>query len=111
MAWPSYGVGALAAVGISLGVALIVYSLGLLPFDWIHLVAWFFGPLGAWTLAYAFVRRQELVYYAFWGIIMLAVALAVPLWLLGVPLPALAGTVILIIVVLGLAAYLSGRGG
>lgn len=100
-----YAVGALAIVAVSIAVALIVYSFGILTFEPAHLITWFFGPLGAFTLFYAFARREELVFYAFWGLVMLLVALAIPLAEVGVPLPALIGILILVITIAGLVAY------
>ena len=100
-----YAVGALATVATSIAVALIVYSLGLLTFEPVHVITWFFGPLGAFTLFYALARREEFVFYAFWGLVMLLVALAIPLAEVGVPLPALIGILILAITIAGLVAY------
>jgi len=100
-----YGVGVLAILAVSIAIALIVYSLNIIAFEPIHVVIWIFGPVGAFTLVYAFVRREEFVFYSFWGLVMLLVALAIPLAEVGVPLPALIGTLILVIAVAAVAAY------
>ncbi|RLI11098.1 hypothetical protein DRO33_04670 [Candidatus Bathyarchaeota archaeon] len=109
LVWPSYAVGAGAVLAVSLGAALVAYGLGLLTFKAIHLLAWFFGPLGIYTLAYGLVKAGEKVYYIFWGLIMIFLALLTPAHLLGWPLLPFAGILILLIASLAVIAYLAGR--
>jgi hypothetical protein len=104
----SYGVGALAVIVISIGVAAIVYSLGILAFNAYNLVAWFIGPWGVYTVVYSFAVSGETTYYLVWGTVMVAFGIIAgtynvihPLLVLGVLLIALA--------VIGVAAYLKGR--
>jgi len=49
-----YGAGALAVLVFSLGLAAVIYSVNIIPFDVINLPAWIFVPLGVYTLFYAF---------------------------------------------------------
>jgi len=72
----SYGVGALAALALSIGFAAIVYGGGMIRFDPFNLPAWFFGPLGVYTITYSFVAGKDPIYYLVWGSVLLAVAAA-----------------------------------
>ena len=95
-------------LAISLGIALVVYGTGLMAFRPIHLLAWIFGPLGAYTLAYGLIGRGERLYYSLWGIAMLFIALLAPATMLGWPLLALLGILILLVVLLFIAIRLTG---
>ena len=105
--WPGYAVGAGVVLAISLGVALVVYGIGLMPFIPIYLLVWIFGPLGAYTLAYGLVGRGERFYYSLWGIAMLFIAILAPATMLGWPLLALLGILILLVVLLSIAIRLT----
>lgn len=72
----SYDVGALITILISAGVATIIYGAGFLIFDPLSLVAWILTPLGTYTIAYALIRRKDVLYYVLWGLIMLTIGLA-----------------------------------
>ena len=106
--WPGYAIGAGVVLAISLGIALVVYGTGLMPFIPIYLLVWIFGPLGAYTLAYGLMGRGERFYYSLWGIAMLFIALLAPAVVLGWPLLALLGILILLVVLLFAAIRLTG---
>lgn len=98
-----YGVGALAVLASSTGLALMIYGSGLLEFDIINVPSWIFGPFGAYTLIYGIVSRRDPFYYSLWGVLMLAVALAFALH--AVVNPAIvAGVALIVIAILGLMA-------
>jgi hypothetical protein len=97
-----YGVGALIVLVVSIGVAAIVYSLPLLPFNLFNLPAWIFGPLGIYTLAYSLIARKDSTYYLVWGSVMFAVAIifanvANPFVILGI--------LAIVIAIIGIVAY------
>jgi hypothetical protein len=97
-----YGAGALVVLVASLGVAAIVYSLPILPFNLFNLPTWIFGPLGIYTLAYALIARKDSTYYLVWGSVMFAVAIvfanvANPFVILGV--------LAIVIAIIGIVAY------
>jgi hypothetical protein len=68
-----YGVGGLVVLVVSIGVAAIVYAVNIVPFDAYNLLAWVFGPLGVYTLAYSLIARKDYAYYLVWGSVMFAV--------------------------------------
>jgi hypothetical protein len=103
-----YNIGALAVVVISLGVAAIVYGLSVIPLDLYNLVAWFFGPLGVYTLIYSFARGKDATYYLVWGTIMVAVA-AVFGFYNQVPILIVVGIVAITLAVIGVIAYWRNR--
>jgi uncharacterized membrane protein HdeD (DUF308 family) len=100
----SYGVGALAVLVVSIGVAAIVYSLPLLAFDILNLPAWIFGPLGIYTLAYAIIARKDSPYYLVWGSIMFAVAIIFAFYNVVNPFVIL-GIMAIVIAIIGIVAY------
>ena len=99
-----YSVGALAVLGISVGVMLIVYGGDFLPFNFFYVPAWIFTPLGAYTIFYAFVSGGDSTYYAVWGSIMFIIGLASILHTVVSPL-VLIGLLIFVIVAISLATY------
>ena len=68
----NYGVGALITITISIGSAAIAYGGGFIIFDLFNLPAWILGPLGVYTLIFAFISR-EVFYHLAWGIVFLAI--------------------------------------
>ncbi|MEM2108408.1 MAG: hypothetical protein QXL10_03890 [Candidatus Bathyarchaeia archaeon] len=100
----TYRVGALAVLVASLGCAAVVYGLPLLVFNLLNLPAWIFGPIGAYTLAYAVIAGNDATYYLAWGSIMLAVALISALYTLVNPL-VIVGVLAVIIALIGILAY------
>lgn len=63
----NYGSGALIVVVIFIGLAAVVYGLGILPFDFLNFPAWILCPLGVYTLIYALTSRKNHFYYLVWG--------------------------------------------
>ncbi len=100
----AYGVGALIVLVVSVGVAAVVYGLALLAFDWLSVLAWVFGPLGVYTLAYAFVARKDSTYYVVWGSVMFAVALVSAFYTWVNPL-VIVGVLAIVIAIIGIVAY------
>ncbi|MEM2080838.1 MAG: hypothetical protein QXP44_01030 [Candidatus Bathyarchaeia archaeon] len=99
-----YGVGALVVLVASLGLAAVVYGLPLLEFNWLNLPAWIFGPVGAYTLAYAVIAGKDATYYLVWGSIMFAVALISALYAAVNPF-VIIGVLAVIISIIGILAY------
>jgi hypothetical protein len=99
-----YGAGALVVLVASLGVAAIVYSLPLLAFNIFNLLAWIFGPLGIYTLAYSLIARKDSTYYLVWGSIMFAIALVSALYTAISPFIIL-GILAIVIAIIGIVAY------
>jgi len=104
----SYGVGALAVIAMSVGLAAIVYGLGMLPFDLYILPAWVLGPLGVYTAIYSLAAGGESTYYLVWGIVMVTVAFISALYNVTYVLPIL-GVLVIILAVIGVIAYLRGK--
>jgi len=100
----SYGAGALALLVISLGLAAVIYSVNIIPFDVINLPAWIFVPLGVYTLFYAFFSRKDPVYYLVWGVVMTCIGVVSATYAVVPPLLVL-GILLIIIAVIGIAAY------
>lgn len=100
----SYGVGALAVLVASLGCAAVVYGLPLLAFNLLNLPAWIFGPIGAYTLAYAVIAGKDAIYYLVWGSIMFAIALISALYMLVNPF-VIVGVLAVVIAIIGILAY------
>ncbi len=98
-----YGAGALIVLVVSIGVAAIVYSLPLLPFNLFNLPAWIFGPLGIYTLAYSLIARKDSTYYLVWGSIMFAVAIIFAFYTIS-PFVIL-GILAIVIAIIGIVAY------
>ena len=99
-----YGAGALVVLVVSIGVAAIVYSLPILPFNIFNLPVWIFGPLGIYTLAYAIIARKDSTYYLVWGSIMFAIALVSALYTVISPFVIL-GILAIVIAIIGIVAY------
>ncbi|MEM0096084.1 MAG: hypothetical protein QW660_05565 [Candidatus Bathyarchaeia archaeon] len=100
----SYGVGALAVLVISIGLAAVIYSINIIPFDLLNLPAWIFGPLGVYTLFYAFFNRKDPVYYLVWGAVMTCVGVVSATYAV-VPPPLILGILLIVVAVIGIAAY------
>jgi hypothetical protein len=100
----SYGAGALAILAISLGLAAVIYSVNIIPFDVINLLAWIFVPLGVYTLFYSFFSRKDPVYYLVWGVVMTCIGVVSATYAVVPPLLVL-GILLIIIAVIGIAAY------
>ncbi len=101
----AYGTYALAILALSIGIMVIVYGLGLLPFNPIHILGWLFGPLGAYTVIYAIATKRDPLYYIIWGTILLAIAMMSTLYELVNPLVILGVTILILVV----AALLSRK--
>ncbi|MGB8779336.1 MAG: hypothetical protein WCD81_01660 [Candidatus Bathyarchaeia archaeon] len=104
----SYGVGALAIIAISLGVAAIVYSLGILAFNAYNLVAWFIGPWGVYTVVYSFAVSGDTTYYLVWGTVMVALGIISGFYNF-IPAVLVLGVLLIALAVIGLASYMKGR--
>ena len=104
----SYGVGAIAVLVISLGVALIIYGLGLVSFDFLNLLGWIFGPLGVYTVVYSFMTKAQSTYYVVWGTIMVAVAIIGGFYNV-VPWYLVIGILVIVLAVIGVIAYMEGK--
>ena len=104
----SYGVGAIAILAISLALALIMYGLALLPYDFFNLLAWIFGPWGVYTVAYSLIAGRESTYYLVWGTIMVAVAIFGSFYSV-VPWFMVFGILVIVLAVIGIIAYMKGK--
>jgi hypothetical protein len=104
----SYGVGAVAVLAISLGVALIFYGLGLIAFNFLNLLGWIFGPLGVYTVVYSFITKNQSTYYLVWGTIMVAVAIIGGFYNV-VPWYLVLGILVIVLAVIGVIAYMEGK--
>ena len=103
----NYGVGAVATLVISIGVAIVVYAMKVLTFDLWNLPAWIFGPLGVFTLVYSIVAGKEATYYLVWGVIVTSIGVISAVYNI-VNIVVIVGIVIIVIAVIGLVAYLKG---
>jgi hypothetical protein len=104
----SYGVGALAVLVASIGVAAVVYALSLITFNAYQIPAWVLGPWGLYTIIYALVTSRDFTYYLAWGTIIFAVALGSALYTLINPF-VIFGILLIVLVIIGLAAYWRGK--
>jgi hypothetical protein len=104
----SYGVGALAIIAVSIGVAAIVYSLGLLAFNAYNLLAWFIGPWGVYTVVYSLAASVEATYYLVWGTVMVAISIISGFYNV-IPALLVLGVLLIALAVIGVAAYMRGR--
>ncbi|MCD6126302.1 MAG: hypothetical protein J7J19_04800 [Thaumarchaeota archaeon] len=100
----SYGEGMLACIAISIAIALIAYGLGLTPFDPWNIPAWLFGLPGVYTIVYALTKSRESAYHLIWGAIMLAITIVSMTYNVLNPMVIL-GSLILVIVIIGLLGY------
>ncbi|MEM2465914.1 MAG: hypothetical protein QXZ47_01255 [Candidatus Bathyarchaeia archaeon] len=103
-----YGAGALAVLVASLGFAAVIYSVNIIPFDYLNLPAWIFGPIGIYTLFYSFFSRKDPIYYLVWGIIMTCVGVVSATYAV-VPPPLILGILLIMMAVIGIAAYKKGK--
>jgi hypothetical protein len=104
----SYGVGTLAIIAISIGLAAIVYSLSLLTFNAYNLVAWIIGPWGVYTVVYSFAASGETTYYLVWGTVMVAIGIISGFYNV-IPALLVLGALLIALAVIGVAAYMKGR--
>jgi len=102
-----YGVGALAVLVISVGVAAIVYTT-MIPLNLFNIPAWIFGPFGVYTLIYSFIAGKDSTYYLVWGTVMFAVALVSAFYGMIDPFIIL-GVLVIVLAVIGLIAYWRSR--
>ena len=103
-----YGVGSLAILVASVGVAVVIYSLSIIPFYLYEVPFWVLGPLGLYTIIYAFVKGRDLTYYLTWGTIMFAVALVSALYTVTSGW-VIFGILLIILVIIGVVTYWRGR--
>jgi len=103
-----YGVGATAVVAISVGLAAIIYGLGLLHFDLYVLPAWILGPLGVYTAIYSLAAGRESTYYLVWGTVLIAVAFISAFYNITYVLPIL-GVLVIVLAVIGVITYMRSR--
>ena len=101
----NYSVGILVTLMISLGCAAIAYGGGFLSFNLLNVPAWLFGPLGVYTLIFAF-RHRNSFYYLGWSVILLVIASASALYTL-VNVIVMVGILLLFLAILGILAYRS----
>lgn len=104
----TYGVGAIAVLVISLGLALIMYGFYLLPYDLLNLLGWIFGPLGVYTVVYSLMVRNQSTYYLVWGMIMVAVGIVGGFYNI-VPWFLVLGILVIVLAVIGVIAYMEGK--
>ena len=104
----SYGVGATAVVAISVGLAAIIYGLGLLHFDLYVLPAWILGPLGVYTAIYSLAAGRESTYYLVWGTVLIAVSFISAFYNITYVLPIL-GVLVIVLAVIGVITYMRSR--
>ena len=96
----------MACIAVSIAAALIIYGIGLIPFNLWHILAWLFGPLGVYTVIYALIKSREPTYHLVWGAVTISIA-SITYNVLN-PIVVL-GSLILVIVVIGLLRYWRGR--
>ena len=100
----NYGAGALVVLFIFLGVAMVVYTLNMFPFSWVHLLTWIFAPLGVFTCLFTVFAGRDLFYFLVYGIIMVLIGL-LPVASPFVAPMVLIGVVIIVLAVIGIIAY------
>ncbi|MCJ7698667.1 hypothetical protein MUO56_00255 [Candidatus Bathyarchaeota archaeon] len=103
-----YDAGALAVLVISIGVAAIVYSMGLTGLNVYNLPAWIFGPLGIYTVAYSIIAGKNSTYYLIWGAIMVAVAVVSGFYD-KVSVYLVMGILLIVLAIIGIIAYWRSR--
>ena len=96
----------MACIAVSIAVALIIYGTGLISLNLWHILAWLFGPLGVYTVIYALIKSREPTYHLVWGAVTISIA-SITYNVLN-PIVVL-GSLILVIVVIGLLGYWRGR--
>jgi len=97
-----YNAGALAVIVISLGVAIIVYSMNWIDLSPYNLPAWIFGPLGIYTIAYSLLAGKDSAYYLVWGSIMIAVAVVSGFYVSVFPV---IGVFLIVLAIIGIIVY------
>jgi len=97
-----YSAGALAVIVAFIGVAVIVYSMNWIDLSPYNLPAWIFGPLGIYTIAYAFLAGKDSTYYLVWGSIMVAVAVVSGFYVSIFPV---IGVLLIVLAVIGIVVY------
>lgn len=95
---------ALSVLVIFLGIAAVLYGMNVLPFDIFNLPAWVFCPLGVYSLIYALTLKRGSLYYAVWGLVMLAIGVVSASYSLLNPIVVL-GILLIIIAVICMFAY------
>jgi hypothetical protein len=103
-----YGVGALVVLVISVGFAVVVYSVPIMAFDVFNVLAWIFGPFGVYTIIYSVAAGKESTYYLVWGTIMFAVAVISAFYNIINPF-IIVGVLAIVLAVIGLFAYWRSR--
>ena len=104
---PDYNVGALIVLVISIGLAIIVYSV-ILPLNMFNIPAWILGPLSVYTIIFSFAAGKESTYYLVWGVIMFAIATASAFYST-LNILAVLGILLIVIAVIATVAYLRGK--
>ncbi|MEM2164936.1 MAG: hypothetical protein QW374_03400 [Candidatus Bathyarchaeia archaeon] len=99
-----YKIGALLILASSIGVASIVYSIGILSFDIVDIVSWILGPLGVYTIFYGLWFNRDRFFHICWGLFMLALALSSALYPLVHPLTIL-GLLLIVLAIIGFSTY------
>jgi hypothetical protein len=105
---PDYNVGALIVLVISIGLAVIAYSVNILPLDVFNIPAWILGPLGVYTIIFSFLAGKESTYYLVWGVVMFTVATASAFYNT-LNIFAALGTLLIVIAIIAIVAYLRGK--
>ena len=103
-----YNVGALVIFVISVGLAVVIYSMNIIPLDIFNIPAWLLGPLGVYTIIFSFMAGKESTYYLVWGIIMFAIAAASAFYNV-VNAFVVLGILLIVIAVIGIVAYWRGK--
>ena len=98
----------MACIAVSIAVALIIYGIGLIPLNLWHILAWLFGPFGVYTVIYALTKSREPTYHLVWGAITISIAIISITYNVLNPIVVL-GSLILVIVIIGLLGYWRGR--
>ena len=98
----------MACIAVSIAVALIIYGIGLIPLNLWHILAWLFGPFGVYTVIYALIKSREPTYHLVWGAVTISIAIASITYNVLTPIVVL-GSLILVIVIIGLLGYWRGR--
>lgn len=100
----NYSAGALVVLFISMGVAIVVYVLNMLPFSAIHLLSWIFVPLGIFTCVFAVFAGSDFFYFFVYGFVMLLIGIMTVTFTFIAPL-LLIGILLIVLAVIGIIAY------
>lgn len=104
----SYEVGAMTVVAVSIGLAAIIYGLGMVSFNLYVLPAWILGPWGVYTAVYSLAAGAQSGYYLVWGIVMITVAFLSAFYNVAYVLPVL-GVLVIVLAVVGILTHMRGR--